>query len=96
MSGRSRPTSSALGGATLTTTSALVDGRRVAGERGPRVLVLGVRDQRGRAGITLDDDLVTVAGQLLHDLGDECDATLAVQGFLRNSDLHGRWRLSNY
>ena len=90
--GRSRPISSAVGGATLTTTSASYDAAGVVDHLRAGLLVLGVGDQRPGAGAALDDDLepAIVAGQLAHDLGHERDATLALGRLLGDSDPHER------
>ena len=58
MSDRSRPISSAVGGATLTTTSRSYTPAGSVDQLRARLLVLGVGDQRARAGAALDDHLV--------------------------------------
>ena len=92
LSGRSRPISSALGGATLTTTSApnAAAGRRPASRPPPRK---AVGDQRAGAGAALHQrPRCPRRRQLATDLGHERHPALALGRLLGDSDLHAAAR----
>ena len=64
--------------------------RRVVHHLGASLLVLGVRDQRARAGAALHDHLEAVvsARELARDLGHERHSALALRRLFGDSDPH--------